>query len=75
MPKPLSVSCRQNLAGLKEMFGNSMDLYTKELCIQGVQCAVCMFDGLSSTEKLWVILLDALSRPERDKKNGWQLYQ
>lgn len=75
MPKPLSTSCRQNLAALKEMFGNSMDLYTKEISIHGVECAICMFDGLSSTEKLWVILLDALSRPEQNKQTGWQLYQ
>ncbi len=75
MQKPLSTDLGQNLADLNEMFGSSLDLYTKRLCIQGVQCAVCMFDGLSSTEKLWVILLDALSRPEGEQSNGWQLYQ
>ena len=75
MQKPLGTDLRQNLADLNEMFGSSMDLYTKQLCIRGVRCAVCMFDGLSSTEKLWVILLDALSRPEGKEENGWQLYQ
>lgn len=75
MPKPLSTRLEENLDDLQGMFGSSMDLYTKRLSIQGVACAACMFDGLSSTEKLWVILLDAMSRPEEKAQNGWQLYQ
>ena len=58
----LSGSLQKDLPVLKQMFGDSMDLYAKNLRIRGVECAACMFDGLSSTEKLWVILLDLLSR-------------
>lgn len=60
--KKLSGSLQKDLPLLKQMFGDSMDLYAKKLRIRDVECAACMFDGLSSTEKLWVILLDLLSR-------------
>ena len=70
----LSGSLQKDLPVLKQMFGDSMDLYAKNLRIRGVECAACMFDGLSSTEKLWVILLDLLSREGPPMPDGAALH-
>ena len=51
-PKPLYRSLDENLAFLEEMFGRSDDFYTKHLMIAGIRCAIVMFTGLSSPEKL-----------------------
>ena len=75
MPTPLHSGLDKNLTALKEMFGNSMDLYTKPLYIHGVACAACMFDGISSVERLWVILLDLLSRPDVPAESGEELFR
>ena len=66
----LSGSLQKDLSVLKQMFGGSMDLYAKKLRIRGIDCAACMFDGLSSTEKLWVMLLDLLSRESDPLPDG-----
>ena len=62
MPTPLYANLEQNRKALNQMFGQSTDFYAKPIRIRGVPCLVCMFDGLSNTEKLWVILLDRMSR-------------
>ena len=51
-----------NLAFLEERFGRSDDFYTKRLMIAGIPCAVVMFTGLSSPEKLCRMALDMLDR-------------
>ena len=69
----LAGSLQRDLSALKQMFGDSMDLYAKTLRVKGVECASCMFDGLSSVEKLWVILLDDLGRQNTVPQNGREL--
>ena len=73
--KKLSGSLQQDLSVLKQMFGDSMDLYAKTLQIGKVECAACMFDGLSSVEKLWVMLLDRLGRQSPAPADGSRLVQ
>lgn len=56
----LSRSLRENLQILKSIFGDSGDFYTKEIMISGISCAIVMFTGLSSPEKLCHLALDML---------------
>ena len=60
--KPLYRSLDANLALLEEMFGRSHDFYTKRLMLAGIPCAIVMFTGLSSPEKLCRMALDMLDR-------------
>ena len=60
--KPLYRSLDANLALLEEMFGRSDDFYTKHLMLAGIPCAIVMFTGLSSPEKLCRMALDMLDR-------------
>lgn len=62
MPQKLYRSLDTNLAFLEERFGRSDDFYTKRLMIAGIPCAVVMFTGLSSPEKLCRMALDMLDR-------------
>ena len=62
MPQPLSRSLPENLAYLQKSFGASGDFYAKELAISGIRCAIVMFTGLSSPEKLCHLALDMLDR-------------
>ena len=59
---PLYRSLDANLALLEEMFGRSDDFYTKRLMLAGIPCAIVMFTGLSSPEKLCRMALDMLDR-------------
>lgn len=58
----LSTSLEKNLQILESIFGDSGDFYTKELAISGIPCAIAMFTGLSSPEKLCHLALDMLDR-------------
>lgn len=58
----LSPSLEKNLQILESIFGDSGDFYTKELSISGIPCAIAMFTGLSSPEKLCHLALDMLDR-------------
>lgn len=60
--KSLYRSLDANLALLEEMFGRSDDFYTKRLMLAGIPCAIVMFTGLSSPEKLCHMALDMLDR-------------
>lgn len=62
MPQPLSRSLPENLAYLQKSFGASGDFYAKELAISGIRCAIVMFTGLSSPEKLCHLALEMLDR-------------
>ncbi len=75
MQKPLEKVLDANLAHLTQMFGGSMDLYTKKITICGIPCGLCMFDGLSSAQKLWVTALDLLSRIDLTAATGQELYE
>ena len=75
MPTQLYADLEQNRKALNKMFGQSTDFYAKPIRIRGVPCLVCMFDGLSSTEKLWVILLDRVSRAALPARDGASLFE
>lgn len=45
MPRPLTDSLDANVARLKEMFGNSADLYAKPVNVRGVPCCLCFLRG------------------------------
>ena len=75
MPTPLYANLEQNRKALNQMFGQSTDFYAKPIRIRGVPCLVCMFDGLSNTEKLWVILLDRMSRAALPARDGASLFE
>ena len=63
MPQRFEKSLTQNKLLLKDLFGDATDFYTKDIQIGGVACCICMFEGLSSIERLWVMMLDTLSHP------------
>lgn len=58
----LSCSLEKNLKILQDIFGASGDFYTKEMAISGIPCAIAMFTGLSSPEKLCHLALEMLDR-------------
>ena len=58
----LSDSLSENLLILQEIFGDSGDFYTKELAVSGIPCAIAMFTGLSSPEKMCHMALEMLDR-------------
>ena len=58
----LDRSLQVNLQILNSIFGGSADFYTKELAISGIPCAIAMFTGLSSPEKLCHLALEMLDR-------------
>ena len=63
MQKPaLCRALAQNLAVLQDRFGGSDDFYTKKLSVGGIRCAIIMFTGISSPEKLCRLALDMLDR-------------
>ncbi|MDD4850329.1 MAG: spore germination protein [Gemmiger sp.] len=58
----LPLALGQTLALLQEIFGDSSDFYVKPADLGGVRCAIVLFTGISSPEKLWVMALDAITR-------------
>lgn len=58
----LSSALEKNLQILQDIFGASGDFYTKEMAISGIPCAIAMFTGLSSPEKLCHLALEMLDR-------------
>ena len=71
----LSTSLQKNLAVLQRDFGPSGDFYTKELQISGISCAIAMFTGLSSPERLCRLALDMLDRDPVIVQGGPGLYR
>ena len=74
MQKPLSCSLKANVARLKEMFGNSADLYAKPVEVRGIPCCLCMFEGLSTLERLWVVMLSMLNESRFEPADGQELF-
>lgn len=74
MPKPLSCSLKANVARLKKMFGNSADLYAKPVEVRGIPCCLCMFEGLSTLERLWVVMLSMLNESRFEPADGQELF-
>ena len=74
MSRPLTDSLDANVAHLKEMFGNSADLYAKPVNVRGVPCCLCFFEGLSTLERLWVVMLSMLNESHFEPANGQDLF-
>ena len=74
MKQPLSDKLDDNIQQLREMFDNSVDLYTKPVELLGLPCCLCMFEGLSTIERLWVVLLARISESDAKPQNGEQLF-
>ncbi|MBP8855144.1 MAG: spore germination protein [Oscillospiraceae bacterium] len=70
MKETLSESLVYNKAILKNMFGDSVDFYTKDISLFGFAGCICMFENLSSIERLWIMMLDSLSKPEITPKTS-----
>lgn len=75
MEQPLSRKLLENKLALKGLFGTAIDFYTKDITLMGYPCCICMFEGLSSIERLWVMMLDLLSRPEEQPQSPEELYE
>ena len=69
MEERLSPSLAQNKQALKEQFGGTVDLYLKDVQLCGIPCCICMFEGLSSIERLWICLLYTSPSP-RDRQKS-----
>ncbi len=75
MKTPLHPVLQQNIDQLKQMFGNSIDLYAKPVQVLGIDCCLCMFEGLSTIERLWVVLLNMLCDSTFQPKDGQDLFR
>ena len=73
--QPLGQALAENQAFLQTMFGGSSDFYTKSFTICGCRCCIAMFAGLSSPEKLCIMVLHALGQDVPGCKAGLQLVQ
>ena len=73
MDEAFSRELSQNQEWAKQTFGRSADFYAKPLQIGKIECCLMMFDGLSSVEKLWQILLRYLA-DECSFRKGEQLF-
>ncbi len=62
LPQKLNKDINISKKQLQEYFGNSVDFYTKDIKLCGVSCCICIFEGLSSLERLWIVMLDSLSK-------------
>ena len=74
MSMPLSARLEENVRQLIERFGQSADLYAKPVKVRGINCCLCMFEGLSTLERLWVVMLSMLNETEFTPKDGGELF-
>lgn len=74
MEQPLSTSLLENKLALRGLFGQSVDFYTKDVRICGHACCICMFEGLSSIERLWIMMLDSLAHEEHQPQTPQELF-
>lgn len=70
----LSENLLDNKLAVKKLFGTAIDFYMKDITICGYQACICMFEGLSSQERLWVMMLDALRKVEDAPENAQKLF-
>lgn len=73
MGEKLSKTLAQNKQVLEAQFGGTVDLYMKDVQLCGIPCCICMFEGLSSIERLWIMMLDSLSKPQVMPRDGKEL--
>ena len=67
---PISLSLAENVRFLQDTFGTSTDFYSKPLNIGGIDCRIVLFTGLSSPEKLTVMMLSILSQQREAFADG-----
>lgn len=67
---PISLSLAENVRFLQDTFGTSTDFYSKPLNIGGIDCRIVLFTGLSSPEKLTVMMLSILSQEREAFADG-----
>ena len=74
MSDKLTEDLLDNKIRIKEQFGDSIDFYTKDVTICGCRCCICMLEGLSSLERLWIMMLDILSQPDVQSREPDDLF-
>jgi len=74
LEQTLSTSLLENKLAVKGLFGTAIDFYTKDITLMGYPCCICMLEGLSSIERLWVMMLEILSKPETQPQTPEELY-
>lgn len=60
MSQPLSTSLDENKKLIEALFAPSIDFYAKDIFFCGYRACIFILEGLSSVEKLWIMMLDAL---------------
>ncbi len=71
----LSSDIKISKSQLLNYFGENVDFYTKDIKLCGVNCCICIFEGLSSLERLWIMTLDTLSRMQDYPSENANLYE
>lgn len=74
MEQPLRKELLENKLAFKSLFGTAIDFYTKDITLMGFSCCICMLEGLSSIERLWIMMLDILSKPDVQPQSPEELY-
>ncbi|MEG2053808.1 MAG: spore germination protein, partial [Oscillospiraceae bacterium] len=75
METALTNSLEENKEKLKKMFAPSVDFYAKDITICGFRACICILEGLSSIEKMWIMTLDALNQDAYRPKSAQDLYK
>ena len=74
LEQTLTTSLLDNKLALKGLFGTATDFYTKDITLMGHPACICMFEGLSSIERLWIMMLDVLSKPDVQPETPEELF-
>lgn len=74
MKQPFSTDLSVNISMLQSAFAPSVDFYVRQIQIQNQNAVIAMFEGITSLNILWDILLDALSRSAPFQNRGQQEY-
>jgi len=74
LEQTLTTSLLDNKLALKGLFGTATDFYTKDITLMGYPACICMFEGLSSIERLWIMMLDVLSKPDVQPETPEELF-
>ncbi|MEG0768341.1 MAG: spore germination protein [Ruthenibacterium sp.] len=72
---PLQEKLTDSKKLLQDYFGDTVDFYTKDIKLCGISCCICIFEGLSSLEKLWIMMLDGLSKETAPPADADGLFQ
>lgn len=61
MKEKLSIKLEENLLWFENNLGQSGDFYARKIKLCGIPCAMLLFDGIASSEKIWELFLEHLS--------------